>query len=133
LPRGCGRPGRLLINRACPLSPQDGYTLFVAGAYNAINAALYDKLNFNFVRDITPIASITRFPLVLEVHPSIPAKTVPEFIAYAKANPGKLIMASAGVGNGTHLAGELFKMMTGIDMLHVPFRGPQAITAMISR
>jgi len=113
-------------------SAPDGYTLFVAGAYNAINAALYDKLNFNFVREITPIASVTRFPLVLEVHPSIPAKTVPEFIAYAKANPGKLNMASAGVGNGTHLAGELFKMMTGIDMLHVPFRGPQAITAMIS-
>ena len=90
---------------------------------NAINATLYDKLNFNFIRDIAPVASISRVPNVMVVHPSVPAKTVPEFIAYAKANPGKLNMASAGNGTASHVAGELFKMMAGVDMVHVPYRG----------
>src|SRR5262249_31720695 len=90
---------------------------------NVISMTLYDKLNFNFTRDIAPIASIMRFPFVMEVHPSVPAKTVPEFMAYAKANPGKVTMASAGTGSATHLTGELFKMMTGLNILHVPYRG----------
>ena len=90
---------------------------------NAINATLYDNLNFNFIRDIAPVASIVRGPFVMVVNPSVPAKTVPEFIAYAKANPGKINMASAGIGTATHVFGELFKMMTGVDMLHVPYRG----------
>src|SRR6266403_4753060 len=89
----------------------------------AINATLYDKLNFNFVRDIAPVAGIFRVPQVMEVNPSIPAKTVPEFIAFAKANPGKVNMASSGIGSVHHVAGELFKFMTGVDMLHVPYRG----------
>ena len=90
---------------------------------NAINATLYDKLNFNFIRDIAPVAGIIRGRHVMVVHPSVPAKTVPEFIAYAKANPGKINMASAGIGTRRHVAGELFKMMTGVDMVHVPYRG----------
>ena len=90
---------------------------------NAINATLYDKLNFNFIRDIAPVASIIRVPYVMVVNPSVPAKTVPEFIAYAKANPGKINMASAGIGTAPHVAGELFKMMAGVDMVHVPYRG----------
>jgi tripartite-type tricarboxylate transporter receptor subunit TctC len=104
-------------------APADGYTLLNVLALNAINATLYDKLNFNFIRDIVPVAGICRVPNVLVVHPSFPAKTVTEFIAYAKNNPGKLNMASSGVGTPGHVAGELFKMMTGIDMLHVPYRG----------
>ena len=92
-------------------------------AANAINATLYDKLNFNFIRDIAPVAGIIREPLVMVVHPSVPAKTVPEFIAYAKANPGKINMASAGNGTAHHVAGELFKMMADVDMIHVPYRG----------
>ena len=104
-------------------APPDGYTLLLARPSNAINATLYDKLSFNFIRDIAPVASISRVPLVMEVNPSVPAKTVPEFIAYAKANPGKLNMASAGNGTATHVAGELFKMMAGVDMVHVPYRG----------
>jgi tripartite-type tricarboxylate transporter receptor subunit TctC len=104
-------------------APPDGYTLLTVGPSNAANATLYDKLNYNFIRDIAPVASLTRVPNVLEVHPSVPAKTVPEFIAYAKANPGKLSMASGGNGTSQHLSGELFKMMTGIDMQHVPYRG----------
>ena len=90
---------------------------------NAINQALYDNLNFNFVRDIVPVAGIFRVPQVMVVNPSFPATTVPEFIAYAKANPGKINMASAGIGSVHHVAGELFKFMTGVDMLHVPYRG----------
>jgi len=104
-------------------APADGYALLPVGSPNAINATLYEKLNFNFVRDIAPIAGIIREPLFIEVHPLFPAKTVPEFIAYAKANPGKINMASAGNGTSTHVAGELFKMMSGINMVHVPYRG----------
>ena len=104
-------------------APPDGYTFLLFGPASAINASLYDKLNFNFIRDIAPVASIIRVPNVMEVNPSVPVKTVPEFIAYAKANPGKINMASAGNGSTSHVAGELFKMMTGVDMVHVPYRG----------
>ena len=104
-------------------APPDGYTLLEVASANAINATLYDKLNFNFVRDIAPVASIIRIPLVLVVHPAVPAKTVPEFMAYARANPGKLNMGSQGVGSVQHVSGELFKFMTGVDMTHVPYRG----------
>jgi len=107
------------VVRAAP----DGYTLLTCVTVNAINATLYDKLNFNFIRDIAPVASIARDPFAMEVHPSVPVKTVPEFIAYAKANPGKINMASAGIGSGNHIAGELFKMMTGVNLAHVPYRG----------
>jgi tripartite-type tricarboxylate transporter receptor subunit TctC len=98
----------------------DGYTLLMAGGYNAINATLYDKLNFNFIRDITAVAGIVRVPSVMVVHPSVPATTVPEFIAYAKSKPGKTTMASAGKGAPSHLAGELFKIMAGVDMVTCP-------------
>jgi tripartite-type tricarboxylate transporter receptor subunit TctC len=104
-------------------SPPDGYTLFMVGPNNAINASLYDKLNFDFLRDFAPVAGVMRVPNVMEVHPSIPAKSVPEFIAYAKANPGKINMVSGGNGTSVHVSGELFKMMTGIGMVHVPYRG----------
>src|SRR5262249_18794669 len=107
------------VVRALP----DGYTLLLATAANAINASLYGKLSFDFVRDILPAAGIMRVPLVMEVNPSFPATTVPEFIAYAKANPGQINMASAGIGNTTHVAGELFMMLTGIKLAHVPYRG----------
>jgi tripartite-type tricarboxylate transporter receptor subunit TctC len=113
-------------------APADGYTLLSVGSANAISATFYEKLNFNFIRDIAPVASIFRGPLVMEVNPSVPAQTVPEFVAYAKANPGKISMASAGIGTTTHMAGELFRMMTGTDMVHVPYRGSaQAITDLI--
>jgi tripartite-type tricarboxylate transporter receptor subunit TctC len=113
-------------------APSDGYTLLVVVAANAINVTLYDKLNFNFIRDIAPVSEIYRTPLVMEVNPSFPAKTVPEFIAYAKANPGKINMASAGNGTVQHVAGELFKMMAGINMIHVPYReGVASLTDLI--
>jgi tripartite-type tricarboxylate transporter receptor subunit TctC len=104
-------------------APPDGYTLLNLSSANATNATMYEKLNFNFIRDIAPVASLVRFPYVLEVNPSVPVKTVPELIAYAKANPGKLSIASAGTGTPAHIAGELFKQTTGIDMVHVPYRG----------
>lgn len=104
-------------------APPDGYTLLLVGSPNAINATLYEKLNFNFVRDIAPVASFMRGALVMVVNPSVPAKTLPEFIAYAKANPGKLSYGSGGVGGITHITPELFKLMAGIDMVHVPYRG----------
>jgi tripartite-type tricarboxylate transporter receptor subunit TctC len=114
-------------------APADGHTLLLATISNAINATLYDKLNFNFIRDITPVAGIIRVPNVMEVNPSVPAKTVPEFIAYAKANPGKVNFASGGVGSSTHVSGELFKMMTGITMAHIPYRGTApAVTDLIA-
>ncbi len=104
-------------------APPDGYTLLQVGPSNTINATLNDKPNFNFIRDIAPVASIVRVPAVMEVHPSVPAETVSEFIAYAKTNPGKLNMASAGNGSASHVSGELFKMMAGVNMVHVPYRG----------
>ena len=104
-------------------APPDGYTLLLAASVHTINPSLYDKLNFNFIRDIAPVAGIMRVPNVMVVNPSVPAKSVPEFIAYARANPGKINMASAGIGTSQHVAGELFKMMAGIDMVHVPYRG----------
>jgi tripartite-type tricarboxylate transporter receptor subunit TctC len=103
--------------------PPDGYTLQMVNSQNAINAALHEKLSFDFVKDIVPITLVERVPLVMEVHPSVPAKTIPEFIAYAKANPGKLNMASAGIGGPQHMAGELFKYMAGINMAHIPYKG----------
>jgi tripartite-type tricarboxylate transporter receptor subunit TctC len=115
--------GSNIGSEAVVRAARDGYTLLSFGSSSAINATLYDKLNFNFIRDIAPVASISREPLVMVVHPSFPARTVPEFIAYAKANPGTINMASSGNGNITHLAGEIFKMMTGVSMVHVPYRG----------
>jgi tripartite-type tricarboxylate transporter receptor subunit TctC len=104
-------------------SAPDGYTILLAAPANAINASLYAKLNYDFLRDVAPVAGIIRFPNVMEVNPSVPAKTVPEFITYAKANPGKINFASSGAGSTIHMSAELFKMMTGIDMVHVPYRG----------
>src|SRR5215471_2268905 len=101
----------------------DGYTLLITGSSDAVNATLYGNLNFKFTRDITPVAGIGRAPNVLVVHPSFPARTIPEFIAHAKANPGRISMASSGVGSSSHLSGELFKMMAGVDLVHVPYRG----------
>jgi len=101
----------------------DGYTLLMCSLTNAVDGTLYDKLNFNFIRDIAPVAGVSRGPNLMVVHPSVPAKAVPEFIAYAKANPGKVNMASPGIGTGSHVSGELFKMMAGVDMVHVPYRG----------
>lgn len=113
-------------------APPDGYTLLLVNAGNTINAALYGKLNFIFVRDIAPVASIVRVPLVMLVDPSVPIRTVPEFVVYAKANPSKLNMASAGNGTPQHVSGELFRMLTGINMAHVPYRGSApALTALL--
>jgi tripartite-type tricarboxylate transporter receptor subunit TctC len=113
-------------------APADGYTLFLAGISNAINVSLYPDLDFNFARDMAPVAIFSRSPLVMEVSPSFPAKTVPEFIAYAKANPGTINMGSAGTGGATHVAGELFQMMTGIKLVHVPYRGsPPALADLL--
>jgi tripartite-type tricarboxylate transporter receptor subunit TctC len=129
------RPGAStnIATEAVVHAPSDGYTLLLVAPANAINATLYEKLNFDFIRDIAPVAGLIRFPNVLQVNPSVPAKTVPEFIAYAKANPGKLNMASAGNGSTTHVSGQLFKMMTGVSMVHVPYRGAApALTDLIS-
>jgi tripartite-type tricarboxylate transporter receptor subunit TctC len=113
-------------------APADGYTLLLINISNAVNATLYEKLNYNFIRDIAPVASISHETYGMEVHPSFPAKSVPEFISYAKANPGKLNMASPGNGTGPHMAGELFKLMTDVEMVHVPYRGsPPALTDLL--
>jgi tripartite-type tricarboxylate transporter receptor subunit TctC len=115
--------GTEAVVRAAP----DGYTLLMVSSSNAINATLYDKLNFVFLRDIAPVAGIISLPFVMVVNPSVPAKTVPEFTAYAKANPGKISFGSPGVGTPGHVAGELFKMMAGVEMIHVPYRGGGAV------
>jgi tripartite-type tricarboxylate transporter receptor subunit TctC len=115
--------GTNIAAEAVVRSAPDGYTLLLAASPNAINASLYDKLSFNFIRDIAPVVAISREPNVVVVNPSVPTRTVPEFIAYAKANPGRINMASAGNGTTSHLAGEMFKMMAGIDLVHVPYRG----------
>jgi len=111
----------------------DGYTLLIATGADAVGATLYEKLNFNFINDIAPVAGLIRIPFVMEVNPSVPVKTVPEFIAYAKANPGRISMASFGAGSSSHVAGELFKTMAGINLVHVPYRGSApALTDMLS-
>lgn len=115
--------GSNIATEAVVHAPPDGYTLLLVGSPNAINATLYSKLNYNFLHDIAPIASFIRGPLVMAVHPSVPTKTLPDFIAYAKANPGKLAYGSGGVGGITHLTAELFKTMAGVDIVHVPYRG----------
>jgi tripartite-type tricarboxylate transporter receptor subunit TctC len=118
------RPGAAgnIATEAVVRSPPDGYTLLLVNTGSAVNATLYDRLNFDFIRDIAPIGEIAAFEFVMEVNPSVPTKTLPEFIAYAKANPGKINMASAGIGSAHHLFGELFKMMAGVEMVHVPYR-----------
>jgi tripartite-type tricarboxylate transporter receptor subunit TctC len=125
--------GTNIATEAVVNAPPDGYTLLLANLANAINATLYEKLNFNFIRDIAPVAGISSAPLIMAVNPSVPARTVPEFIAHAKANPGKVNMASAGIGSAGHLAGELFKMMAGVSLVHVPYRGnAPALTDLIA-
>src|SRR5262245_4561199 len=127
-PGGGSNVGTEAVVRASP----DGYTLLMASTTNVINATLYDKLSFNFIRDVAPVATVSRNTLVMVVHPSLPVTTVPEFIAYAKANPRKLNMASPGNGSPNHVSGELFKMMTGVDMVHVPYRsGGPALTDLL--
>jgi tripartite-type tricarboxylate transporter receptor subunit TctC len=129
------RPGAAgnIATEAVTHMPPDGYSLLAVNSQNAINVALYEKLNFDFVRDIAPIALVETVPLIMEVHPSMPAKTVVEFVAYAKANPGKLNMASAGIGGPQHIAGELFKFMAGVDLAHIPYRGSTpAVTDLVA-
>ena len=129
------RPGASsnLATEAVVRAPADGYTLLMGGAVNAVNATLYDNLSFNFISDLAPVAGVSRFPNVMAVNASFPARTVPEFIAYAKANPGKVNQGSSGNGTTQHLAGALFKAMTGADFLHVPYKGaPQAITDLLN-
>jgi tripartite-type tricarboxylate transporter receptor subunit TctC len=118
-PGGGNNIGTEAVVRAAP----DGYTLLMVTTTNTINATLYDRLNFDFLRDIAAVAGIIRLPFVMVVNPSVPAKTVPEFTAYAKANPGKINLGSPGIGTPGHVAGELFKMMAGVDLVHVPYRG----------
>jgi tripartite-type tricarboxylate transporter receptor subunit TctC len=119
------RPGAAtnIATEAVVRAPKDGYTLLLVNSVNAINATLYDRLNFNFIREIAPVAGIMVVPSVMVVNPSVPARTVPAFIAYAKANPGKINMGSGGSGGGSHVAGELCKMMAGGNLVHIPYRG----------
>jgi len=125
--------GTIIATEAVVHAPPDGYTLLLVAPANAINASLYEKLNHDFMHDIVPVAGINRFPNVMEVNPSVPVTTVPEFIAYAKAHPGQLNMASSGNGSTIHVSGELFKMMTGVNMIHVPYRGgAPALTDMLA-
>jgi tripartite-type tricarboxylate transporter receptor subunit TctC len=129
------RPGAAtnIASEAVVRAPADGYTLLLVSGAHTVNATLYDKLSFNFIRDIAPVAGIVRSPNLMLVNPSVPAKTVPEFIAYAKANPGKINMASPGIGTQPHLAGELFNIMAGLNLVHVPYRGgAPAVTDLIS-
>ena len=129
------RPGATgnIATEAVTRMPPDGYTLLLINSQNAINVALYDKLNFDFVRDIAPVGRVESVPLIMEVHPSVPATTIPEFIAYAKANPGKLNMASGGIGGPQHIAGELFKFMAGVDLTHIPYKGTTpAVTDLVA-
>jgi tripartite-type tricarboxylate transporter receptor subunit TctC len=125
--------GTNIATEAVVRSPADGYTLLLVAPANAINATLYAKLNYDFIRDMAPVAGLIRFPNVMEVNPSVPAKTVPEFVAYAKANPGKINYASSGNGSTIHMSAELFKMMAGVDLVHVPYRGgAPALTDMLA-
>ncbi len=129
------RPGASsnLATEAVVRAPADGYTLLLGGAVNAVNATLFENLGFNFIRDLAPVAGVVRFPNVMTVNASFPARTVPEFIAFAKGNPGKVAQGSSGNGTTQHLAGALFKTMTGADFLHVPYKGaPQAITDLLN-
>jgi tripartite-type tricarboxylate transporter receptor subunit TctC len=129
-PGAGGNIGTELALRA----PADGYTLLMVAPSHAINATLYEKLNFNVIRDVSPIASVVRQPHIMLVNPLVPPRTVPEFIAYAKGKPGKVNYASAGIGTGPHLAGEMFKMMAGVDMVHVPYRGAaRALTDLLPK